>query len=222
MNNKKYLAWFMNPPDDELTFFAVAHSTLIKKISEKFEKVYLINVENLKFFSNKKKIDYKLNKDLKLPNNFEFFCPLDFKDFKKFMIGKELIGINGLARGIAELKVHFLISRYKIKQVQISNFGNLQTNMKPLKTFFWKCLLTKLIHDYSHKFTVLLSNVGIVSKMEIRFVSDSGLIKYRKNGVSLLKKVFNFFNLHYAKELILVNSYSFDAVKEKNVEVEET
>ena len=79
------------------------------------------------------------------------------------MIGKKLIGINSLGRGFADLKALFLIARHKIKQVQISNIGNIQTNLIPLKGFFWKGLLAKLIHDYSHKFTVLLSNLGIVS-----------------------------------------------------------
>ena len=52
------------------------------------------------------------------------------------MIGKELIAINGLSRGFAELKVHFLFAQHKIKQVQISNIGNTQTYLKPLKGFF--------------------------------------------------------------------------------------
>ena len=57
MNNKKYLAWFINSTDEKaFNKFVLVNNLLIKKISEKFEKVYMINVEKLKFFS-KRKID---------------------------------------------------------------------------------------------------------------------------------------------------------------------
>ena len=139
MNNKKYVAWFINPPDNDLSDFVVKNPLLINKICESFEKIYVINIENLKFFSNKnKESNYKLDKNLKLPNNIQFFNPVNTKDFNNFMIGKKLIGINSLGRGFAELKALFLFARHKIKQVQISNIGNLQTNMKPVKNFFGK------------------------------------------------------------------------------------
>ena len=57
------------------------------------------------------------------------------------MTGKELIGIFDFGRSFFELKVHFLIARHKIKQIQISNAGNLQSNFKLLKGFFLKGLL---------------------------------------------------------------------------------
>ena len=223
MNNKKYLAWFVNCADNNLSAFTVGNSLLINKICESFEKLYIINIANLKFFPNKiKESNYKLDKNLKLPNNVEFFNPLDTIDFKNFMIGKELIGINRLTRGFAELKVHFLFSQHKIKEVQISNIGNTQTNLQILKGSFWKGLLAKFIHDYSHKLTVLLSNLGIVSKMEIRFTTNTNLIKYKQKGGTFLKKIFNYFNLHYAKEFILINTRSFDTIKENKIRVEES
>ena len=223
MNNKKYLAWFIDYPNNDLSALAVGNPLLINKICESFEKCYFINIVNLKFFSNKtKESNYKLDKNLKLPNNIEFFNPLDTKNFKNFMIGKELIGINSLSRGFAELKVHFLLAQHKIKQVQISNFGGTQTNLVPLKGFFWKGLLVKFIHDYSHKLTVLLSNLGIVSKMEIRFTTNTNFIKYKQKGETFLKKIFNYFHLHYAKEFILINTRSFDTIKENKIGVEES
>ena len=130
MKKKKYLAWFIDRTDNDLSAHAVGNPLLINKICESFEKFYIINILNLKFFSNKtKESNYKLDKNLKLPNNIEFFNPLDTKDFKNFMIGKKLIGINSLTRGFAELKVHFLLAQHKIKQVQISNTGGTQTNL---------------------------------------------------------------------------------------------
>ena len=59
MENKKYLAWFINPRNEEsFNALFVLHNFLINKICEKFDKVYIINVKNLEFFSKKKKIKY--------------------------------------------------------------------------------------------------------------------------------------------------------------------
>jgi hypothetical protein len=55
MNNKKYLAWFINPTDEEsFNKSMLVDNLLINKISEKFEKIYMVNVEKLKFFFKKK------------------------------------------------------------------------------------------------------------------------------------------------------------------------
>jgi hypothetical protein len=223
MNNKKYLAWFINPIDEKsFNKFVLVNNLLINKISEKFEKIYMVNVEKLKFFSKRKiKLNYRLNENLKFPSNIEFFNPTNPKDFNYFMVGKELIGINSFGRSFNELKIYFLLSRHKIKQVQTSNIGNIQSNLKVLKGFFWKGLLYKFKHDYSHKFTVLLSNFGLVPKMEIRFITNTDIIEYKKKGKGLWKKIFNYFNFHFAKEFILINSRAFDEIKESKIEIEE-
>ena len=57
--------------------------------------------------------------------------------------------------------------------------------------------------------------------MEIRFVTDVNIIKYKKKGKGSLKKIFNYFNLHYAKEFIIINSRTFDAIKESQIKIEE-
>ena len=223
MNNKKYLAWFINPKDEKsFNKFVLVNNLLINKISEKFEKVYMINVEKLKFFSKRKiKLNYQLNENLKFPSNIKFFNPTNPKDFDYFMVGKELIGINAFGRSFNDLKIYFLLLRHKIKQVKISNIGNIQSNLKVLKGFFWKGLLYKFKHDYSHKFTVLLSNFGLVPKMEIRFITNADIIEYKKRGKGLWKKIFNYFNFHFAKEFILINSRAFDEIKESKIEIEE-
>ena len=223
MNNKKYLAWFINPKDEKsFNKFVLVNNLLINKISEKFEKIYVINVEKLKFFSKRKiKLNYQLNENLKFPGNIEFFNPTNPKDLDYFMVGKELIGINGFGRSFNDLRIYFLLSRHKIKQVKITNIGNIQSSLKILKGFFWKGALYKFKHDYSHKFTVLLSNFGLIPKMEIRFISNTDIIEYKKKGKGLWKKIFNYFNFHFAKEFILINSRAFDEIKESKIEIEE-
>ncbi len=223
MNKKKYLAWFCDfESSADFSKFVNVHSLLITKFSEKFDKIYLINVLNLKFFSQKNdQISFELDQSLNLPSNIKFYNPINSKEFENFLVGKILIGIHNFGRSLRHLKVLFLIARHKIKLVQISNIGNLQLGMSPLKNFFWKGLLYKFKHIYTHKFIVLLSNLGLVPKIEIRFVTDPNIIEYKKKSKNLLKKIFNYFNLHYAREFVLINGRAFDTVKESQIEIEE-
>jgi hypothetical protein len=91
----------------------------------------------------------------------------------------------------------------------------------PIKKFFWKSLLWKLEHFYPYKFTVLLSNLGLISKMEIRFVSNPDILKYKKKSNTIYRKIFNYFKLSFAKEFILINSRSFDIIKNNKITVDE-
>ena len=220
-SKKRYLAFFISSEiNTSFERFVHAFGFLINKICEKFEKVYIIDVTNLKFFSKKRGVsDYTLNRNFKLPRNIEFYNPQNSNDFKHFMKEKELIGINIFGTRFPELKVFFLFKRHKIRQVQISNVGEAsKLHFIPVKSFFWKGLLWKLKHVYAYKFTVLLSNLRLISKMEIRFVTDSNIIKYSKMNNNIYRKIFNYFRLSFAKEFILINSRSFDIIKSnKNI-----
>ena len=123
-SKKKYLALFTSYKDDKaFNQRILGYHLLINKICEKFEKLYIVNVVNLKFFSKKKVSDCTLDRKFKLPQNIEFYNPQNSNDFEHFMKEKELIGINNFGNRIPELKVFFLFKRYKIKQVQISAIG---------------------------------------------------------------------------------------------------
>jgi hypothetical protein len=202
------------------------HEFLFQKICENFEKLFIISIENLCFFSSgtsgfnnkdfffdkKKRKLIVINKNLKLPNNIEFFQPLDANDFKKLMFDKDIIGINSFGRTLKELKAHFLLKKYNIKQIQISNLGNIQTQIVPIKNTFWKAWIYKFQHDFGHKLTVLLSNFGMVSKIDIRFESNKELINNLKLTKGIKSFLFKKFNLFYCKKHILVNSNSYDII----------
>ena len=144
MNKKKYLAWLCDfESSADFSKFANIHGLLITKFSEKFDKIYLINVINLKFFSQKNnETSFELDQNLNLPSNIEFYNPINSKEFEDFLVGRILIGIHNFGKSFRHLKVLFLIARHKIKLVQISNIGNLQQDMKSLKGFFLERLVT--------------------------------------------------------------------------------
>ena len=83
VKKNKYLAWFFvgNSLNETLS----AHSFIIDKISENFEKIYIINLINLRFFSkSNNNFSFGMDDKLKLPKNIEVFCPLSIKEFKNF------------------------------------------------------------------------------------------------------------------------------------------
>jgi len=126
MKNKKYLAWIFS--DVSLNKMLTVNSFLINQLCENFEKIYFINMYKLKIFTNwpfyEKEFSYEVDNKFKIPNNIEIFIPKTTKDFEDFMIGKELIAINGIGRFLSDLKINFLLGRHPIKQVQIQNIGS--------------------------------------------------------------------------------------------------
>ena len=206
------------------------HEFLLEKICESFDKLFIINTENLRFlkqknnsynkrdfFINKKNSKFIIkNKKLKLPKNIEFFNPQNVKEFKNFMQDKNIIAINSFGRTFNDLKIHFLFKYFNIKQVQISDVGNLQSEIFPVTKYNVVPWLNKLNHDFGHIITVALSNFGLVRKIDIKFTSSKKTFKsLRKN--SLFKKL----NLFYCKEHILINSRSYDYLTLNNPKISE-
>jgi len=221
MKKKKYLAWIFT--EVSLNTTLATHSFLINQLCENFEKIYFINMFKLKLFTNwpfyEKEFSYEIDNKFKVPNNIEIFIPKTIKDFEDFMIGKELIAINNIGRFLSDLKINFLLGRYPIKQIQIQNIGFYNTNTKLLNISFWKKLTFKLNKYYGHKLTVLLSNFGLLPKIQIRFTSSSEIIDIINK--SFVKKILFNLKLFYVKEFVLINSRSFDIFKKNNIKTSE-
>ena len=62
--------------------------------------------------------------------------------------------------------------KYNIKQVQLANVGNIQTQIVPVKNIYLKSWIYKFNHDIGHKITIILSNLGIIPKIDFRFVRN--------------------------------------------------
>ena len=153
---------------------------------------------------------------MKLPKNIEFFNPQNVMYFKNFMQDKNIIAINSFGRTFNDLKIHFLFKYFNIKQVQISDVGNLQSEIFPVTKYNVVPWLNKLNHDFGHIITVALSSFGLVPKIDIRFISSKKTFKVLKKN-SLFKKL----NLFYCKEHILINSKSYDHLTLNNPKISE-
>ena len=221
MKNKKYLAWIFS--DVSLNKTLTANSFLINQLCENFEKIYFINMYKLRVFTNwpfyEKEFSYEVDNKFKIPNNIEIFIPKTIKDFENFMIGKELIAINNIGRFFSDLKINFLLGRHPIKQTQIQNIGFFNTDSKLLNKSFRKRLGFKINKYYGHKLTVLLSNFGLLPKIQIRFTSSSEIIDTINK--SFVKKILFKLKLFYVREFVLINSRSFDIFKKNKIKTSE-
>jgi len=201
-----------------------------ERLSKSFDKVYIINSFNIRFFPNLAAKIYSENKNYKLsekidrlPENFVLFDPKNEKDFAEFLKDKDLFVINNFGKHFWYLKIYYLLKKYKIKQVQISNFGVFGSSGRifQLNSFknFIRFILFHFFQTFFNKFTVILSNFGIVPKLEIRFLSNKDHLLNIKKG-----KFSNFLyekSLLFAKEIKLVNSRSYDIFLENKLPISE-
>ena len=87
---KKYLA--IATPFAHVHAWFHHHNNLMKAFSINFEKIFMINVQNLRFFPNlSKKIYLEKDgpddelKDVEVPKNFIFFDPKNLSDFENVL-----------------------------------------------------------------------------------------------------------------------------------------
>ena len=228
-NKKKYLAMILSYQSIVGGIFHI-HRVTFKKISNNFEKVFIINCQYLRFFP---KFSIKHNMEDKeftdtnfepifMPKNFVLFNPKSSKEFSDFLNDKELIVINHISKHFFDLKVQMLIKKYKFKQIQISNLGVdsavSEVTSKKFKHFF-KTMLFYLNETLFNKLSVLLSNFGIVPKLDIRFFSNLSHMQNIKK--SKLKNFLYTKKLLWAKEIKLVNSMAYDIFLENKLPITE-
>ncbi len=212
---KKYLAIITQY--QEINSIKTTMGFTLKKLSEEFEKIYFINAEKIGFFPP----DY--NHDIfyikkSLPNNFILFEPKSINEFSDFLNDKELLVINCFGRYFSSIKIHYILKKFKIKQVQITNVG--QNNWSQITSI--KYPLKKITYNTKHfmkNITLILANIGLVEKIDIRFLSNKIFLKNIKK--SWIKNFLYTKNFFFARELIEVNSMASDILKIEKKEIKE-
>ena len=108
----------------------------INELSNHYEQITVINSENLEFFQSRSSSYNNIDFGNDLNKNIKFFNPQNVREFNTFIKGKEIILINSLGRTFSEIKVHYLLNKKNIKQIMISNIGNIQGTKKPVFSRF--------------------------------------------------------------------------------------
>jgi len=193
------------------TLNATYHTKKIffNKINKEFEKFYFINIDNLKFFSKLK--NYNLSEELKnRPKNIIFFNPQNSKEFKDFIKDKILIAINNFGKTFSDFKIHLLLKKKNIIQIQLKNIGNIQMTQHTSKKHIFLTLNYLILNRLFRKITTILSAVGIINKFDISFISNKAITDVLKRNI--LKKFLYKKKLLFTKEFILVNSKFNDEI----------
>ena len=191
---------------------------LINQLAYNFKNIYFVNFGNLAF-PRDNEIDDNIKNIKKLPN-MHFVNPKNFKEFNIFLKNKNLFIISNFGRSLNSLKINIFLKRKKIKIFQISNLGffNVQKDynfkLRPFLAikFYFK-------ENFFKKFAVLLSNLGIFPKIEVRFISNKHIIDQINNNPFKKKLYEN--KLFFTKELKLVNSRSYDLYKKNTLDISE-
>jgi hypothetical protein len=116
-----------------LNRFLATSGFMLEKMSKNFKEIFILN-----FVDYKKKFNFfiDLNKEVKaekkevspfkLPKNIKLINIKSDKDFTKFCIYRNVIGIDLLGRRLVDLPIHLLLAKNDVKLIQISNIGNIQ------------------------------------------------------------------------------------------------
>ena len=182
----------------------------INNIATSFEEIHILNLNNFrlfnKFFFGFEKVFNKFN----FNKNIKFYNPKNISELDSFFKDKSLHAVLSLGKTFSELPIFLLLKKYDVKLFKISNIGNKQYGDIPLKTNFLKSYLNIWGRNFMHKLYIMLNVIGLISKIEIRFMSNKHWINLSKKNKSIYNKLFRFFNFSYAKKLIVINSRAYD------------
>jgi len=181
-----------------------------------FKNVNIVDINNLRFLHKKNNLDLKIVKDY-FPNlNIKFFSLDKFIYLRKFLKHKKIVGIKHYKIGYSEIIIGLFFKFYDVRLLMIGNAGNDNHTYEGSK-YKIKKIKNYLIRDLAHKLTVFLSMVGLVRKIDIRFITNSNFLKFNKTHIA--NKIAAFFNLPYSKKLIQINSRAHDIFLTSKLEI---
>ena len=188
------------------------HKDLFEKL-ENFDNFVIMNWTNLSLFNTKKKL-------FEIKTNYSLFNPNSFSEVSKFCENKKVVAISNFGKNYGTFKIALILKKLKIPIFMISNIGNPSGGamIRSLKHpfLFVKSYFKKHIFQ---KFILVLMILGVLPKIEIRFLSNKRILKNIEDNplkFFLMKK--NFFT---SKKIILVNSRSYDFYLQNNTKISE-
>ena len=93
---------------------------------------------------------------------------------------------------------------------QISNIGNKQGTDNVINQHYLKSNLSISYKRLKHKLFIIFNAVGMIPKIEIRFMSNKRLIDLSQKNFSIYNRLYRFLNFSFAKRIITINSRAYD------------
>ena len=213
---------------DEISInrFLTTSGFMLEKISENFSKVFILN-----FVKYKNKFDFfiNLNKNFgddsndktqfKLPKNVKLIYIKTDNELNEFCKNRNIVGIDLLGRRMADLPIHILLAKNKIKLIQISNIGNIQWDLKINPRLLVRGFKYHFDKKISKVIYYILGFLYLIPRVEIRFSSNSSILESINKNI--FKKFLYKLRLFRTKKIINVNSIAFDRLKENKKKITE-
>ena len=200
--------------DEDLVRYSRINREFISELSKKFEKVYILNLHNLRYIYKNKFKSIKKNQKL-LPKNFVIINIKNSKDFINFSLNKKLtIILCGLTRSIIDFKIFYLFKKVNAKIIMISITGQWGTRI--FTDISFKNILVGRKHVIIKSFYYIyriLTIINILPKINLLIESSAENIKAFNNGLSRkTESIFPYFKISLYRKIYHVNSKTFDAL----------
>ena len=192
--------------------FMQVYKELLIYLSKRLNKIYFINLPNNNFVLKK-------NNKIVTPNKFVYLNPKNFKEFEYIIRNKNFVIKNNIGTGLKFFRILRIIKKYNVPQIMISNIGFLPDSVLVSKNEIIKSFINYFKRKIIHRFYIFLATINLMPKIDLRFVSSKLQKKYfEQNKKKIINKLL--FNQHFSqyKELMLVNSRSYDIFKKKRYE----
>ena len=203
---------------DYLSATLDTNAELIKQLAINFENLYIVNTGNL-LFPKSEKIDKNFD-EIKKSSDCFFINPKNFEEFNSFLKNKKAFVVSNFGRYLNSIKINFFLKRKKIKIYQVSNTGFYNVE---IKYDFKKNILLIIKHFFAvklfKKIAVILSNLGIFPKNEVRFLSNKHI--YDEIFNHPIKKKLYENKLLFSKKIVLINSKAYDLYKKNLYDISE-
>ena len=197
-----------------LDHFLHSQEYLMKKISQNYEKFYIINsskieskVDSIYFnwdkFSNSRIDREQINK--LIFKNFILLNPSSIEELDKYFKDKEVLIINQIERSFSYFKLWFYLNKKNISNIIISNSSNQEAGGKQGTNTFQSKIRLFVGKNFPKKIFTLLTILNIFPNIKIRFESN-------KNFYNFFSKKFfkNKFIKPLYEKVILINNRAFD------------
>lgn len=189
---------------------------LYEAITKNFKNFYIIDLNKLLILKTKKKKIFSKTKNIK------YFEPKNFGQLRKFLSKKKLIAFNGLGVNFNYYKIHYYLKKIDLTLILLLNIGyqanTIEVDYNGAKNFLNSSIF-KLEKFFSKKIHRIFTLMNIFPRIDYYFDSSKSIIKHINNSkINLIEKKVPFLKISYFKNPILINSRSFDKVKDtKNI-----
>ena len=178
-----------------------------KKLIKFFDNIYYVNVDNLKINLKKKKIKdnyyFNIRRLQKTYKIIKFYNPKNILDFEKFIKNKYPLIINNFGRYLENILLLRLICKKKIPQAVVTNIGNVQASSDYFKGNLSHRLRNFFVRKLPYSIITILSNLGLISKIDLRFISNRTIYENYIKTSNLIKKLSYFKNYFLVDGILL-------------------